>query len=334
MRGFTVALAFVLAFAGRAGAQAIPSSPLRPAATFTIVASDSASGEIGAAVTSHWFSVGTAVPWVRAGIGAVATQSFVEKAYGPRILDRVAAGERCTTALVRELDADSSRGWRQVLVLDTRGNTGAHSGEGCIPYAGHHVERDHVCGGNLLAAPGVWDSMSAAFRRAKGPLAERMLAALDAGQAAGGDARGRQSAALVVERPVDAGAPWKNRVIDLRVEDHPQPLVELRRLLNLRRAYDLADSGDAAFATGDHAEAFRFYDAALALVPENDELLFWRGSMQMAAGREDAATEDVARAIRLNDRWRTLLARIPESAFPGADRLAARLGIERPASRR
>jgi uncharacterized Ntn-hydrolase superfamily protein len=302
---------------------------LRPVATFTIVARDSASGEIGIGVTSHWFSVGTAVPWVRAGVGAVATQSFVEKGYGPRILDRVAGGERCTTALVRELDADSAQDWRQVLVLDARGNSGAHTGEACIPYAGHHVARDHVCGGNLLAAPGVWDSMSAAFRRTEGPLAERLLAALDAGQAAGGDARGRQSAALVIERPESPATPWKSRVVDLRVEDHPRPLEELRRLVTLRRAYDHADAGDAAFASGDHAAAFRSYDAALALVPENDELLFWRASMQMAAGREPEAAQDAAHAIRLNERWRALLARIPETAFPGAAKLAARLGVAR-----
>jgi uncharacterized Ntn-hydrolase superfamily protein len=266
---------------------------------------------------------------VRAGVGAVATQSFVEKAYGTRILARIEAGERCTTALVRELDADSARDWRQVLVLDARGNSGAHTGDACIPHAGHRVARDHVCGGNLLASPGVWDSMSSAFQRARGPLAERMLAALDAGQAAGGDARGRQSAALIVERVVDPTAPWKNRVLDLRVEDHPRPLEEMRRLLTLRRAYDLADSGDAAFTAGDHEAAFRFYDAALALCPENDEMLFWRGSMLMAAGREEEAGRDVARAIRINDRWRTLLARIPEAAFPGAAKLAARLGIAR-----
>ncbi len=297
--------------------------------TFSIVAVDTTTGEIGVGVQSHWFSVGSVVPWAEAGVGAVATQSFAEPAYGPKILGRVRNGETCTSALVHELIADSLQEVRQVLVIDTRGNSGAHTGEECIPYAGHHVERDHVCAGNLLAAPKIWDRMSEAFETAEGTLAERIVTALEAGQEAGGDARGRQSAALLVVDSVDAERPWKNRTIDLRIADHPEPIVELRRLLTVHEAYALADEGDGAFARKEYEEAMRLYDTALQLTPGNDELIFWRGSMKMATGDTDGAAADVLEAIGLNGRWRVLIARIPGSIFPGVDPLCRRLGIER-----
>lgn len=321
-----------------ASALFVPPAPAAPGpelcATFSIVARDSATGEIGVGVQSHWFSVGSMVPWAEAGVGAVATQSFVEPAYGPKVLERIRRGARATTALVEEIAADTLSAVRQVLVLDAAGNTGAHTGEECIPYAGHHVERDHVCAGNLLAAPGVWDRMSEAYRAAEGTLAERILAALEAGQAAGGDARGSQSAAIVVVRVVDAERPWKNRVVDLRVEDHPEPIGELRRLVTLQRAYALADEGDGAFARKDYAEAMRLYDAALQLAPGNDELIFWRGSMKMGMGDETGAAADCRQAIEWNPRWRELIARLPDSVFPGVERVCARLEIPRMSTRR
>ncbi len=323
----------LLALAGICGsamdARAVSGPGPELCATFSIVARDTTTGELGVGVQSHWFSVGSVVPWAEAGVGAVATQSFVEPAYGPLVLARIKAGERATTALVEELDADTLRAVRQVLVMDTKGDTGAHTGEGCIPNAGHHVARDHVCAGNLLAAPGVWDSMSAAFTRTRGQLATRILAALDAGQAAGGDARGKQSAALLVVKVVDPERPWKNRTVDLRVEDARDPLAELRRLYTVHQAYALADQGDNAFASKDYPAALRFYDAAVDLLPGNDELIFWRGSMKMGTGNESGAAEDVQEAIHLNPRWRPLIERIPESIFPGVEKLCKRMGIDR-----
>ncbi|MFH1144374.1 MAG: DUF1028 domain-containing protein [Candidatus Eisenbacteria bacterium] len=298
-------------------------------ATFSIVARDTTTGEIGVAVQSHWFSVGSMVPWAEAGVGAVATQSFVEPAYGPKILARIRSGERATDALVEETDADTLRDVRQVLVIDAKGNSDAYTGPGCMPYCGHHVARDHVCAGNLLAADKVWERMSEAFEKAPGTLGERLIAALEAGQAAGGDSRGMQSAALVVVKVVDAARPWKNRVVDLRVEDSPQPIAELKRLYVIRRAYDLADEGDNAFARKDYAAAMRLYDSAVRLVPDNDELIFWRGSMKMGMGDEAGAVADSRRAIEMNPRWKTLIARLPDAIYPGVERVCARLGIER-----
>jgi uncharacterized Ntn-hydrolase superfamily protein len=247
-------------------ARAIP--PL--AATFSIVARDSTTGEIGVGVSSHWFSVGTLVPWAEAEVGAVATQSFVEKAYGPKILSRIKKGERATNALVAEIDADTLRDLRQVLAIDAKGNAGAYTGEKCLPFAGHHVGKNYVCAGNLLLSPDTWDLMATAFENAEGQLGARIVAALEAGQAAGGDARGKQSAAIVVYKMVDPENPWKNKVVDLRVEDNANPVYEIGRLYNLHLAYGLADQGDEAFARKDFPTALLFYDAAVDLAPGSD----------------------------------------------------------------
>jgi uncharacterized Ntn-hydrolase superfamily protein len=329
-----LSLAFVVsnnAFAGGASPAGARLFDGRPplCATFSIVARDTITGEIGVAVQSHWFSVGTTVPWAEAGVGAVATQSFVEPAYGPLILSRIRSGERATGALVAETDADSLRDVRQVLVIDRAGNAGAYTGQGCMPFCGHHVGRDHVCAGNLLLADKVWDRMSEAFEHAPGPLGDRLIAALEAGEAAGGDSRGMQSAALIVVKVVDPERPWKNRPVDLRVEDHPEPIRELRRLYSLRRAYDMADEGDNAFAIKDYAGARRHYDDAVRIVPQNDELIFWRGSMKMGTGDEEGAVTDVRRAIELNPRWSPLIARLPDAIFPGVEQICARLQIKR-----
>ena len=317
----------LLALVGAATAASADRAPLR--ATFSIVARDTASGELGVGVQSHWFSVGATVPWAEAGVAAVATQSFADPGYGPRILQRVRSGERGTTALAAAIEADTLRDLRQVLVIDARGNAGVYTGDDCIPHAGHRVGRDHVCAGNLLASGEVWERMSAAFTTTGGSLAARILSALEAGQAAGGDARGSQSAALLVVREVDPEQPWRNRIVDLRVEDHERPIQELRRLLTIHTAYALADSGDGAFARREFATALRHYDEALRLVPENDEILFWRGSMRMGIGDTTGAAADIREAIARNPRWESLIARIPGGIFPGVETLCQRLGIAR-----
>ncbi len=325
----TVAAAVLGSFQEAGPARAIGIDPPL-CATFSIVARDTTTGEIGVAVQSHWFAVGTTVTWAEAGVGAVATQSFVEPAYGPRILARMRAGETATKALVAELDADSLRAVRQVLVIDARGNAGAQTGEACIPYCGHHVARDHVCAGNLLSGDKGWDRMSEAFDSTAGrPLGERLLAALDAGQRSGGDSRGMQSAAMVIVRIVDPDRPWKNRVVDLRVDDNPSPIDELRRLYTIQRAYTFADQGDNAFARKDYAAALKLYDAGVQLVPTNDELIFWRGSMKMGIGDAAGAAADCGQAIRMNPRWGVLIARLPDSVFPGVETVCAKLGIPR-----
>lgn len=300
------------------------------AATFSIVARDPVTGDLGVAVQSHWFSVGSVVAWAEAGVGAVATQSFVEVAYGPRLLQRLASGEGPSEALQRLLEADASRAVRQVAVIDAEGRIAAHTGESCITFAGDTQGVDYSCQGNLLASAEVWAAMGRAFESSEGrPLADRLLRALEAGQAAGGDARGMQSASLLVVRPVSDTEPWKNRRIDLRVEDAADPIAEIRRLYTVWQAYDLANQGDEHLATNDYEAAYRSYDAALALLPENDELLFWRGSMGYTTGQPERALGDVKRAIELNPRWKMLLPRLDAAIFPGVDEVCAKLGIPR-----
>src|SRR5690242_9336030 len=249
--------------------------------TYSIVAVDPETGELGVAVQSHWFSVGPLCAWARAGIGAVATQSVVEPAYGPNALDRLADSDGPQDALAALLAADPLAHVRQVAVIDVEGAIAAHTGEGCIAHAGHVVGEHHSAQANMMARDTVPQAMSDAFAAATGPLRDRLLAALFAADAEGGDIRGRQSAAMVVV-PAD-GEPWR-RTIDLRVEDHTAPLEELRRLLVLQRAYELAGAADELLAASRADEAGLLYRQAAELAPDSDELLFWSGLALAQAG--------------------------------------------------
>ena len=227
--------------------------------TYSIVARDPDTGELGAAVQSHWFSVGSIVTWAQPGVGAVATQSIAEPAYGPRLLDRLAGGEVPQAALDALLAADEAARYRQVAVIAPAGPPAVHTGEDCIPFAGHVAGDDFTVQANMMASAEVWPAMAEAYRNAGGPLARRMLAALRAAEGAGGDVRGKQSSAMVVV-PRE-GEPWRKSV-DLRVEDHPEPLDELERVLDLRDAYDLATQGDDLTGEGRTDEAGEKYRAA------------------------------------------------------------------------
>jgi uncharacterized Ntn-hydrolase superfamily protein len=283
--------------------------------TYSIVARDPDTGEVGAAVQSHWFSVGSIVTWARPGVGAVATQSIAEPAYGPRLLDALADGEDAGAALEQLLAADEAARFRQVGVITPAGAPAVHTGPGCIDFAGHVAGGDFTVQANMMASEAVWPAMAAAFTAAQGPLARRMLAALRAAEAAGGDARGKQSSAMVVV-PAE-GEPWR-RTVDLRVEDHPEPLDELERLLGLRDAYNLATEGDDLTGEGRHAEAAERYRAASALAPDNHELLFWAGMAEFAHGDRDAGLATVRRAIELQPGWRELLGRLEPDVAPDA----------------
>jgi uncharacterized Ntn-hydrolase superfamily protein len=294
--------------------------------TYSIVARDPVSGELGVAVQSHWFSVGSVVSWAQAGVGAVATQSVVERAYGPRAIDLLASGLGAPEALQRLVAADALAGVRQVAVVDAEGRVAAHTGEGCIPHAGQEVGEGFSAQANMMGAPGVPEAMAAAFRASAGrgePLAERLVGALDAAEAAGGDVRGRQSAALLVV-PAAAEPPWL-RVVDLRVEDHPEPVAELRRLLVLHRAYALATEADELAAGGHHAEAGERYTQAAALAPDADELVFWAGLAAADRGDDAEALRLVRAAVARNPRWPQLLAQLPEHLAPSAARVLAAL---------
>jgi uncharacterized Ntn-hydrolase superfamily protein len=289
--------------------------------TYSIVALDPATGELGVAVQSHWFSVGPLCAWARAGIGAVATQSVVEPAYGPNALDRLQEDVNPQQALGELLAADPLADVRQVAVIDVHGNLAAHTGKGCIAHAGHVTGELHSAQANMMARDTVPRAMSDAFSAATGPLQNRLLAALFAAEEQGGDVRGRQSAAMVVV-PAE-GEPWR-RTIDLRVEDHDAPLDELQRLLVLQRAYDLAGAGDELLAAGRTDEAGLLYRQAAELAPDSDELLFWSGLAAAQTGDLDAGVAAVRKAAEQNANWLVLLDRLsPEFAPAGAEVRAA-----------
>ena len=285
--------------------------------TYSIVARDPETGELGAAVQSHWFSVGSLCTWARPGVGAVATQSVVEPAYGPRALDRMADGDGAAEALAELLAADSLAGVRQVGVVDRHGEVAVHTGPDCIPCAGDVRGAHWSCQANMMASDTVPAAMSAAFERADGDLAERLMKALDAAEGEGGDVRGRQSAALIVV-PAD-GEPWQMRV-QLRVEDHPDPVGELRRLLVLHRAYELAGRADELMAAGRADDAGDLYRRAADMAPASDELLFWSGLALAHTGDLDTGVDAVRRAIDSHRGWGLLLDRLSDDFAPaGAD---------------
>jgi uncharacterized Ntn-hydrolase superfamily protein len=284
--------------------------------TYSIVARDPTTGELGVAVQSHWFAVGPIVPWVRPGVGAVATQSIAEPAYGPHALDRVQAnGVGARATLDALLGEDELSRFRQVAIVDAHGEVATHTGEGCIAYAGHRAGAQFSAQANMMASPDVWPAMAAAFEAASGPLARRLLAALNAAESSGGDARGRQSSALVVA-PAE-GEPWQ-RTVDVRVDDHPEPLRELERLLDLADAYAIASEGDDLVGQGRHAEAGERYRLASERAPGNHELLFWSGLATARAGDVARGLDQVREAIRLQPGWMELLGRLEPEIAPGA----------------
>jgi uncharacterized Ntn-hydrolase superfamily protein len=285
--------------------------PSMPVATFSIVARDPKTGDLGVAVQSHWFSVGSVVTWAEAGVGAVATQSFVEPAYGPKGLALLRQGAAPKDALAKLLAADAQSDVRQVGIVDASGRSASHTGAKCIPGAGSHVGDGYATQANLMLTNEVPDAMAAAFEKADGPLAERMLAALEAAQAVGGDIRGKQSAAILVVRGKATDKPWTDRLVDLRIEDHPQPLVEMRRLLTLHRAYEKMNRGDEAVALGKMDAALREYSDAQRMVPDNDEFVFWTAVTLVGNKRGDEAMPLFARAFRMNPAWMLLVPRLP-----------------------
>jgi uncharacterized Ntn-hydrolase superfamily protein len=286
-------------------------STLRPVATYSIVARDPATGELGVAVQSHWFSVGSVVSWAEAGVGAVATQSFVDPGYGPLGLSLMRAGRPAPDSLKALLAGDPQRDVRQVGMVDAQGRAATHTGSLCIPAAGGQEGKEYVVQANLMEKPSVWPAMARAFEAAKGDLAERLLAALDAAETEGGDIRGRQSAALVVVKARASGRPWADRVFDLRVEDHPLPLAELRRLVRLQRAYNHMTAGDDCVALADWVCAEREYGAARALEPGHAEMAFWYAVALATAGKLDAARPLFAQSFAFDPRWRDLVRRLP-----------------------
>ena len=289
--------------------------PLRPVHTYSIVARDPNTGELGVAVQSHWFSVGPIVPWAEAGIGAVATQSFVDPSYGQLGLNLMRLGKSGPEALRALLAGDEARDVRQVAMIDAQGRVDAWTGKNDIQAAGHIVGKNFSVQANLMLNDKVWPAMAQAFETTKGDLADRMLAALDAAQAAGGDIRGRQSAALIVVTGKPTGLPWKDRTFDLRVEDSPEPLQELRRLVTLQRAYNHMNAGDLAVEKKDNEGALREYSAAEKLVPDNAEMIYWHAVALVNMGRVEDSLPLFRKVFQMDPNWATLTPRLPNSGL-------------------
>ena len=307
---------------------------VRPVATYSIIARDNTTGELGAAVQSHWFSVGSVVPWARQGVGVVATQSLVDVRYGPLGLELMATGRSATEALDALTSSDPQSAVRQVAMIDAKGDVANHTGDRCIAKtsmtsatnaAGYTLS----CQANLMEKDGVAEAMRKAFVRTPGEMSERLMAALEAAEAAGGDIRGRQSAAMIV---VKGGpptlTPWAERTIDIRIEDNPEPLRELRRTLLIARGYAAMNDGDLALEKGDLAGALAAYERAESLIADNVEPAFWTGVSLANAGRIDEALPRFARCFDADPRWRETLRRLVPAGLitvdqPTLDRLLA-----------
>jgi len=292
--------------------------------TYSIVARDRESGQLGVAVQSHYFSVGSVVPWARPGVGAIATQAMCQITYGPKGIELMGAGVSAPDALAQLLGEDAGAASRQVAMVDAQGRAAAHTGAATIPSAGHIVGDQVSCQGNIMASERVWPAMLEAYEASSGPLYRRLLAALDAAEAEGGDVRGRQSVAILVVPA--SGEEWE-KVIELRVEDHPEPLLELRRLIDVHEAYALTDQGDEMITAGDHDAASVAFQQALALSPGNHELMFWAGLSEVHGGDLEGGLALVRAAIAIQPGWEGLLPKLSPEVMPSAPVVAQALGL-------
>lgn len=299
------------AFAVLLAASAFAQETSRPVHTYSIVARDPATGHMGVAVQSHWFSVGSLVTWAEAGVGAVATQSFIDPAYGPLGLQLMRAGKNAKQALAAIIASDPGEAVRQVAMIDAQGNVAAHTGSKCIPAAGHYVGENFSVQANLMLNDKVWPAMKEAYQKTSGDLTDKMLAAMDAAQAVGGDIRGKQSAAILIVSGTNTGRPWADRVMELRVEDHPEPLQELRRLVHVHRAYQHMNAGDLAVEHNDMEKALAEYGAAQKMMPDNLEMIYWTATSLVNAGRLEESLPLFKKVFAGDANWAELTPRLP-----------------------
>jgi uncharacterized Ntn-hydrolase superfamily protein len=280
--------------------------------TFSIVARDSVTGEMAVAVQSHWFSVGTAVSWAEAGVGAVATQSFTNKSFGPRGLALLKSGLTAQATLDSLLSYDEGREVRQVAIVDNKGNVATHTGKGCIQYATQVQGNQFSVQSNMMLGDKVSQAMAEAFAKSKArALGERMLQALEAAQRVGGDIRGQQSAALIVVPGSSEGKPWDERTVDLRVDDHTQPIKELRRLYGVSIAYEHMNKGDLAIEKNDMAGAMNEYNAAMKMMPGNLEMQYWT-AITLANNKQMGKALPILKNVFTKDKnWKELTRRLP-----------------------
>lgn len=281
--------------------------------TYSIVARDSVTGDMGVAVQSHWFSVGTTVTYGKAGVGVVATQSLVNPIYGPKGLALMEQGLSPQQALDLLKANDSGEMYRQVAFLNSKGEVASHTGSLCIDAAGHRQGKNFSVQANMMLKNTVWDAMANAFETTSGSLADRMIAALKAAEEEKGDIRGRQSAAILIVKAEATGNSWEDTVMDLRVEDHDNPIVELERLVKMHKAYDFMNRGDLAMEEGDSKKAESLYLNAQNLFPENLEMRYWY-AINLLNNKEYSKAHTILKSIFAQDNnWRTLTARLKKS---------------------
>jgi uncharacterized Ntn-hydrolase superfamily protein len=284
--------------------------PRRPVHTYSIVAREPATGELGIAVQSHWFCVGTAVVWAEPGSGVMAVQADAEPSYGTQGMPLLAGGTTAEDTLAQLLREGVRPESHQLALVDRAGRVAVHTGRDCIPVAGHQTGPSYAAQANMMLSPGTWQAIGQAFEAAKGPLADRLLAALNAGEAQGGDLRGKQSAAMVVIRPTATGNRRLDRPVDLRVDDNPDPLAELGRLLSLRNATDLANDGFEHLWQHDAGAAAAAFEAASCRAPEQPEFAFWFAWSLLAGGRDVAAFDAFVSVFEAEPQHAVLLERL------------------------
>ncbi len=287
--------------------------------TYSIVAYDPETGDMGVAVQSHWFSVGSIVTWGEAGVGVIATQSLANPDFGPQGLALLRTGLSAEEVLDALIKSDEGRDVRQLAVVDAKGGAASYTGKKCIQAAGHHVGKNYAVQANLMEQETVWPAMAKAYEQSKGSLAERLVTALEAAQAEGGDIRGKQSAAILVVKAKSTGKVWQDRLVDLRVEEHPTPVQELQRLLKIHQAYGFMNAGDVAIEKEDFESATELYEKAEALFPENEEMKFWHAVTLVNIGKTEDALPLFKAVFLKNDKWRTLVPRLIPSGMLTAD---------------
>jgi uncharacterized Ntn-hydrolase superfamily protein len=292
-------------------ATAVPAAAIEPPAhTYSIVARDAETGEMGVAVQSHWFSVGSAVTWAEAGVGAIATQSFINPAYGPRGLKLMKSGLSAEHALEALVLVDEGRDVRQVAFVDADGNVAAHTGAKCIEAAGHHMGDGYSVQANMMLNDKVVPAMAKAYESTEGDLADRLMAALEAAQSVGGDIRGKQSAAMLIVKAESTGQPWADRVLELRIEDHTTPIAELKRLLTVHRAYEHMNAGDVAVEHADLELAMAEYGKAAELLPGNVEVQYWAAVTLATSNKVEQALPMFRKVFAADPNWIELTQRL------------------------
>ena len=288
--------------------------------TYSIVAIDPETGDMGVAVQSHWFATGTLVIWGEAGVGVVATQSFVNPQFGPEGLALMKSGKTPEAVLQQLLAGDEGREVRQVGLLNAKGEVASYTGEKCIEAAGHLMGKGYAVQANLMDNDQVWPAMAIAFEASKGqPLAERLVISLEAAQKAGGDIRGKQSAAILVVSAKSTGQSWVDRKVDLRVDDHPNPIKEMKRLLKVHRAYEHMNKGDIAVEHGDIELAMREYSQAEAMFPDNLEMKFWKAVNLANTGSLLEALPIFKVVFAGDPNWKKLTPRITKNGLLSVD---------------